>query len=371
MGSEALVSSLIKGELRAFTELTSSGKSGSFFFYSIDGKYVLKTIREDEFAFLRKILKEYHEHVKKHKQTLVPKFLSLNKIAFDHEGLRRGLGMNKVYFVVMNNIFSSKYLVHERYDLKGSTFKRAFFEQGAERPDDKQFRQAMKDLDFLRWQKSVDITSTQQKLMMETLKADCLFFESLGIIDYSLLVGIHFRDRDNKAPNEQSMEDSLCFDDEDEELPDGELEEESTCLQFESPNQKEVYLVGIIDILTCFSSIKKKLEYAIKRVCVGDHISCIPPTPYKDRFLNFIETISHTSASKRSKPDPKSDLDDPKLAAIPRHSEISPSFEPIVVQKPLLKHLKVGVKLPQSVAIQRARAQLIANRRANAYLANV
>src|SRR3990167_8368646 len=150
MGSEALVSSLIKGELRAFTELTSSGKSGSFFFYSIDGKYVLKTIREDEFAFLRKILKQYHEHVKKHKQTLVPKFFSLNKIAFDHEGLRKGLGMNKVYFVVMNNIFSSKYLVHERYDLKGSTYKRAFFQDGAQRPDEKEFRQAMKDLDFLR-----------------------------------------------------------------------------------------------------------------------------------------------------------------------------------------------------------------------------
>jgi 1-phosphatidylinositol-4-phosphate 5-kinase len=30
-------------------ELTSSGKSGSFFYYSPDGKYLLKTVKKDEF----------------------------------------------------------------------------------------------------------------------------------------------------------------------------------------------------------------------------------------------------------------------------------------------------------------------------------
>ena len=370
MGSEALVSSLIKGELRAFTELTSSGKSGSFFFYSIDGKYVLKTIREDEFAFLRKILKQYHEHVKKHKQTLVPKFFSLNKIAFDHEGLRKGLGMNKVYFVVMNNIFSSKYLVHERYDLKGSTYKRAFFQDGAQRPDEKEFRQAMKDLDFLRWQNKIDVTPTQQKMLMDILKIDCEFFESLGIIDYSLLLGIHFKDRGEQAVGDHRLEDSLCFDDEDEELPDGELEEESTCLQFESPNQQEVYLIGIIDILTCFGSIKKKLEYAVKRVCVGDHISCIPPTPYKQRFLKFVETISQ-SRQLKSTIGAQGKIDEKKSDENDNMLQLPSSLQPMAIPKlPLIKKLKVGVRR-NPVQGSSGPAQLIANRRANAYLANV
>ena len=36
--------SLILGEMSSMTELTSQGKSGSFFYYTADGKYMLKTI---------------------------------------------------------------------------------------------------------------------------------------------------------------------------------------------------------------------------------------------------------------------------------------------------------------------------------------
>jgi 1-phosphatidylinositol-4-phosphate 5-kinase len=34
----------------------------------------------------------------------------------------------------------------------------------------------------------------------EQLHADCLFLEAMGLIDYSMLVGIHFRDA-KKSPN--------------------------------------------------------------------------------------------------------------------------------------------------------------------------
>lgn len=43
------------------TELCSSSKSGSFFFYSADSKYVLKTISRKEFKLFKFMLKDYTE----------------------------------------------------------------------------------------------------------------------------------------------------------------------------------------------------------------------------------------------------------------------------------------------------------------------
>ncbi len=54
-------------------ELTSTGKSGSFFYYSGDGKFTLKTIHKDEFAFLKSILESYFNHLKKFNETLMVK----------------------------------------------------------------------------------------------------------------------------------------------------------------------------------------------------------------------------------------------------------------------------------------------------------
>ena len=73
IGPEAMLGNLIKGNLTSLSELTSTGKSGSFFYYSADGKYTLKTISRDEFHFLRKILSNYYTHIINNPQTLMIK----------------------------------------------------------------------------------------------------------------------------------------------------------------------------------------------------------------------------------------------------------------------------------------------------------
>lgn len=47
------MASLMMGEVSSMTSLTSQGKSGSFFYYTADGKYTLKTIQYREYKFLR------------------------------------------------------------------------------------------------------------------------------------------------------------------------------------------------------------------------------------------------------------------------------------------------------------------------------
>jgi hypothetical protein len=43
------------------SELASAGKSGSFFYYSRDYRFIIKTIHHTEHKFMRKILQQYHD----------------------------------------------------------------------------------------------------------------------------------------------------------------------------------------------------------------------------------------------------------------------------------------------------------------------
>ena len=267
---------------------------------------MLKTIRRDEFVFLRKILKDYHEHLKKNRMSLIPKFFSLNKIKFNNTRLIKELGFDQVYFVVMNNIFSQDLVVHERYDLKGSTYKRETFPAAFHTSDnpfltnEKEIRLAMKDLDFNRRKGTLKVTGAQKEMLKDTINKDCEFFKRLGIIDYSMLVGVHYKDREPRQSGRQYTDEEFVFGDEIYDMG-GSSEELPTCFTFDSPNNNEKYLIGIIDILTSFGTIKKKCEYAIKRLCVGNSISCLPPGQYSDRFVTFMDKIFDGGRSLISK----------------------------------------------------------------------
>ena len=82
LGTESVVNNLLKGELSSFNELISAGKSGSFFYYSANGKFILKTISKEEFTVLLDILPNYYDHLKKNPKTLMCKFYGLHKIIF-------------------------------------------------------------------------------------------------------------------------------------------------------------------------------------------------------------------------------------------------------------------------------------------------
>lgn len=73
IGPERVLTNLIKGNVNTLSELVSTGKSGSFFYYSADGKYTLKTIHKKEYYFLQKILKNYYEHFETYKKSFINK----------------------------------------------------------------------------------------------------------------------------------------------------------------------------------------------------------------------------------------------------------------------------------------------------------
>lgn len=77
--------SLMMGELSSLTELTSQGKSGSFFYYTTDGKYMLKTIQHREYLLLRKILKDYYFYLSENPDSLLIKFYGLHRLNFQSD----------------------------------------------------------------------------------------------------------------------------------------------------------------------------------------------------------------------------------------------------------------------------------------------
>lgn len=83
-----------------------------------------------------KILKSYYEHISQNPKTHIIKFIfilffkllmqffrffGLHKMRFK---LSNSIRPKKLYIIIMSNVFHTSKEIHERYDLKGSTYKR-------------------------------------------------------------------------------------------------------------------------------------------------------------------------------------------------------------------------------------------------------
>ena len=90
------------------------GRSGEFFFFSYDNKYVLKTITPSEFTFIERNLSFFFEHFKRHPDSLLSKFYGL--FTFKGDEMQR-----TYHLIMMKNILGCrKEQVVRTYDLKGS-----------------------------------------------------------------------------------------------------------------------------------------------------------------------------------------------------------------------------------------------------------
>jgi len=128
----------------SYVEFISNSKSGAFFYYSNDGKYMIKTIEQAEAKCLIELLHAYSKHLNDNPESKLCKIyglyrLSLSKIRIcsrqcssiciaifyyehhistDHSLPRMG-GRKKFYFIIMESVFYTARYIHLIYDLKG------------------------------------------------------------------------------------------------------------------------------------------------------------------------------------------------------------------------------------------------------------
>ncbi|QRV75828.1 1-phosphatidylinositol-4-phosphate 5-kinase [Ceratobasidium sp. AG-Ba] len=291
------------------SELGSPGKSGSFFYYSRDYRFIIKTIHHAEHKFLRRILPQYHAHIAANPHTLLSRFYGLHRVKLPHG--------RKIHFVVMNNLFPAHLDIHETYDLKGSTVGREYDEAKAkENP-----RAVLKDVNWIRRHKRLEFGPEKRAFLEAQLERDKVFLQQIQVMDYSLLVGVHNVQRGNRdnlrrntlkvfSPTPRRQPSSArkpkyevrtaathAVD-----LPDTNPEEQARFIFYaddggyrataeDNAPLGTVYYLGVIDILTPWNT-KKKLEGIWKGLSADRHkISPVPSHEYGERFFSFLKAV--------------------------------------------------------------------------------
>ena len=179
-----------------FIKFLSNSKSGQYFFYTNDYKYMIKTLTDAECKFLRRILPYLVKHMIQYPDSLINRYYGLHRVKMPH--IRR-----RLHFVVMNNIFHTPKDIHTKYDLKGATYKGRYTPSNKimKKPSDA----VRKDLNLLGYNDSLEeaLPELAQRFklgvperrnkFLDQVKADAYFLAKMGIMDYSLLVGVHGR----------------------------------------------------------------------------------------------------------------------------------------------------------------------------------
>ncbi|WVZ78345.1 hypothetical protein U9M48_026074 [Paspalum notatum var. saurae] len=160
----------------ALRELSSPGKSGSVFFLSQDDRFMIKTLRKTEVQVLLQMLPEYYHHVRTYENTLITKFFGLHRV--------KPCSGQKFRFVVMGNMFCTELRIHRRFDLKGSSLGRSTDKIKIDE------NTTLKDLDL---KYLFYLEPSWRQNLLEQIETDSKFLRNHAIMDYSLLLGVHYR----------------------------------------------------------------------------------------------------------------------------------------------------------------------------------
>ncbi|CAF1161683.1 unnamed protein product [Adineta ricciae] len=281
-------------------ELKNPGASGSLFYLTSDDEFILKTVQKKEAEFLKCLLPGYYMNVTQNPRTLLPKFFGLYCYQGENKNIR---------ITVMNNLIPSHVQMHEKYDLKGSTYKRRA--NSAERRKESP---TWKDLDFMERHPDGLLLDTETfNALAKTVQRDCRVLESFRIMDYSFLIGVHQVDAAAESGGDRTMLNPVCtpgeqtsvqpkrmmystpmdtiqveFDEHNK--PDDHLVKTGGIPARTASGQRLLLYVGIIDILQSYH-IRKKLEHTFKSVLTdGTQISVTNPSFYSERFQKFLFT---------------------------------------------------------------------------------
>ncbi|GFY92278.1 phosphatidylinositol-4-phosphate 5-kinase family protein [Actinidia rufa] len=276
----------------ALRELSSPGKSGSFFYLTNDDKYMIKTMKKAEAKVLIRMLPAYYNHVRVFENTLITKFFGLHCVKLT------GPAQKKVRF-----FFHGRTTDKPEAEIDATT--------------------TLKDLDL-------NFLFRLQKVWFQDfcrqVERDCDFLEQERIMDYSLLVGLHFRETTTPYTREAIISEGRTSGvrtptgngDPDSEGATPRLSRADCVIRWASiklginmPARAEqtvrrsdcefqligeptgeyydiIIFFGIIDILQDYD-ISKKLEHAYKSFQYDPtSISAVDPKQYSKRFQDFI-----------------------------------------------------------------------------------
>ncbi|CAF3925257.1 unnamed protein product [Rotaria sp. Silwood2] len=177
---------------KPFHELKNFGASGSLYYLTACDEFIIKTIQNDEAAFLKSLLPGYYMNVTQNRHTLLPKYLGLYCYRDENKN---------IHITVMNNLIPCRIPIHEKYDLKGLTHKRR-----ANNEEKRKKSSTWKDLDFMEHHPNgLTLDSKTYSALAKTVQRDCQVLQSFHIMNYSFLIGVHYPNRAPDSPRNISV----------------------------------------------------------------------------------------------------------------------------------------------------------------------
>jgi hypothetical protein len=287
------------------------GRSMAMFLKSASMHYMCKTIGEVEVQVLLRILRAYTQHLAARPHSLLMRFLMLLKIESSSS-----VG----YILCFADIFAGCEHLHERWDIKGRLPKPGKFrhfpryeKRFSRRPSSVQdiphsdsgklLTRKDKDLTRLFWMDGAD----RENLLLQ-ISEDFEFLSCLGLMDYSILIGVSYADSAPHSPA-RAMRMKLPMD----EQQRGATHEDRLSASLHpfklthnskyhvgvpSYHHHETYFIGIIDMLTEYNMKKRSANFFKKFLWRESTLSTIPPKKYRNRIEKFCRNIFPEIQSK-------------------------------------------------------------------------
>jgi len=221
----------------------SQGKSGSFFFFSHDKNFIIKTMTPNDYGAFCALFEKYHDHVQRHKMSMLARIYGVFTVTMED--------IEAVHLVLMGNTKQSNDSnIEHVFDLKGSMVNRevrnAHKLKNTTTLKDKNLLGLCRDKTILRFRMQ------DKDKILKVMEADIEFLRSFSIMDYSLLLAIE------KNPNFRGTQKTVQTEDDDLDLDEVDNEEfADERHKYASEGGRYFYHLGVIDYLQEFNFEKK------------------------------------------------------------------------------------------------------------------
>lgn len=238
-----------------------AGRSGSLFMFSRDRRFLLKTIPLTEVASLKLILKDLYNYYTTNRTCKLARILALHRYDDPHT-------FGYVYLIILMNslVLPGNRLIDAKFDLKGRVPKRS------DRKATPARGMVWKDNQITR---TFHCSERDREVLLQGLTQDVAWLKNHNLMDYSLLVGVHYCE-------------GVDFD-------------TGTKLNIDMPptqtmvtGHDEVYLIQIIDFLSPYGAKKKMAHFVKNLIWTNDTLSTVPASFYHDRFLAYLPSLFTT-----------------------------------------------------------------------------
>lgn len=308
-----LIKSLLTANIKSISG-DAGGKSGALFLPTSDNQYLIKTMEDSDFNSImsNSFLNYYLMHLESNKDSMICRFYGIFTVKAE-------VNSPPFRLIVMRNAKGPfKRLIRLTYDLKGSTLNREVKipDEFKGKPDE--YFIVRKDINFNNDVGGMNLKDREK--FMEIITKDALFFEDLGIMDYSLFVlQVKYTNKNfNKlitsdffkyyskyffeGCSDESHDPVDSINEEEVEAKDVNSNGEGDVLSNEDKKklslndsrdkEKVGYVIMVIDYLQKFT-LNKQFEQGIKGVFNrGAIASSAPPGEYCKRFIKYCDQIS-------------------------------------------------------------------------------